>query len=62
MRDTSKEIGDRVADRYPVPPAALTAQALVDQMVKLCHVVFVIIGGRFDGNSIVRSLCGFPLS
>jgi hypothetical protein len=39
MRDTSKEIGDRVADRYPVPPAALTAQALVDQMVKLRHVV-----------------------
>jgi hypothetical protein len=33
IRDTSKEISDRVADRYPVQPPVLTAQALVDQMV-----------------------------
>lgn len=33
MRDTSKEISDRVADRYPVAPPAVNNKTLVDQMV-----------------------------
>lgn len=33
MRETSKELGDMVADRFPVAPAAVNSQYLVDHMV-----------------------------
>lgn len=33
MRETSKEIADRVSDRYPIAPAAVNSQYLVDHMV-----------------------------
>jgi hypothetical protein len=34
MRDTSKEISDRVADRFPVAPPSVSAKTLVDTMVR----------------------------
>ena len=35
MRETSKEIGDRVADKYPVAPGDVNSTYLVENMVRL---------------------------
>jgi hypothetical protein len=38
MRDTSKEISDRVADRFPVAPPSVSAKTLVDTMVRVISI------------------------
>jgi hypothetical protein len=47
IRASSKEIGDRISDRYPVPPANIDQRDLVENMVRSFTHVALYLFTRF---------------